>query len=104
MTKVFCLFTKNRKIKSIHVSGHSDFSSWGKDIVCSAISSVCDGTFSFLSSNYKEFCLLKRDEASVYFFSLKNNYDVQVCLRMLLHQLKNISHFYPKNLSILEDI
>lgn len=85
------------------VYGHSEFSTKGKDIVCAGISSIVEGSCSFLSNHYNKFIVMKREEGKVIFTPLKNDLEINICLEMMFYQLKNIECFYPNYLAFSEE-
>ena len=86
----------------IEITGHSNYDVLGKDIVCSAISSIVTTTINVIISidekaisyNYHddtmEISILKQDEISV---KLINN---------MIDLLKSLSRDYPKNINVKE--
>jgi uncharacterized protein len=94
---------KDNFFEFITVYGHSEFSTKGKDIVCAGISSIVEGSCSFLSSYYNEFIIIKKKEGKISFTPLKNDLEINICLEMMFYQLKNIERFYPNYLAFLEE-
>ena len=99
MTKI--VYKKHKNVfKFIKISGHSGFDSYGNDIVCAGISSIVEGCCSFFNTYYSDLVSIDKNEAFV-FIKIKNcgSEEVQLCLKMMIHQLRNIQFFYPQNLS-----
>jgi uncharacterized protein len=94
---------KDDFFESITICGHAEFSTKGKDIVCAGISSIVEGSCSFLSNYYSEFIIIKKKEGKISFVPLKNDSEINICLEMMFYQLKNIEHFYPNYLAFLEE-
>ena len=96
MIKVFV--TKDK----IEVTGHSDYDNIGKDIVCSAVSSIVTTTINGIISidsdaitydynrDVMEINIIKNDEVTI---KLINN---------MIDLLKSLSKDYPKNIKVKE--
>ena len=92
----------SKKENIIEITGHSGYDMAGKDIVCSAVSSIVTTTINGIISidekaiNYKYqndtmlITILKKDEITV---KLINN---------MLELLKSLSKDYPKNINVKE--
>lgn len=92
----------SKKENIIEITGHSGYDIVGKDIVCSAVSSIVTTTINGIISidekaiNYKYqndtmlITILKKDEITV---KLINN---------MLDLLKSLSKDYPKNINVKE--
>lgn len=92
----------SKKENIIEITGHSGYDIVGKDIVCSAVSSIVTTTINGIISinekaiNYKYqndtmlITILKKDEITV---KLINN---------MLELLKSLSKDYPKNINVKE--
>ena len=92
----------SKKENIIEITGHSNYDTLGKDIVCSAVSSIVTTTINGIISidenaiNYKYqndtmlITILKKDEITV---KLINN---------MLDLLKSLSKDYPKNINVKE--
>ena len=92
----------SKKENIIEITGHSGYDMAGKDIVCSAVSSIVTTTINGIISidekaiNYKYqndtmlITILKKDEITV---KLINN---------MLDLLKSLSKDYPKNINVKE--
>ena len=92
------LVSKNK----IEVTGHSEYDNIGKDIVCSAVSSIVTTTINGIISidsdaisyeyyrDIMEINILKHDEVTI---KLINN---------MIDLLKSLSKDYPKNIKVKE--
>lgn len=99
MTKV--VYKKNKNsFEFVRINGHANFSTKGKDIVCAGISSVVEGTCSFLKKKYNILISIEINDAEVVFIPSEFNSEVNLCLEMMIYQLANIEAFYPKYLKI----
>ena len=104
MTKILYRKSKSGLFREIEIYGHAGFSEKGRDIVCSGISSIVDGTIFFLKKKNCKFIKIKRGELQISF--LYSGDDIKswenMSLEMMIEQLSNISFFYPKYLNIVK--
>lgn len=101
MIKVICIYgIKWSSIISVRILGHANFSKLGSDIVCSSVSSIAFGSFSFLKTFHDESVNCEKKNNELSFYSKKFSETSQVSLFMMIHQLENISNFYPDYLEI----
>ncbi|HXN54506.1 MAG TPA: ribosomal-processing cysteine protease Prp [Mycoplasmatales bacterium] len=100
MIKVVCSNKENNFFKEVRVFGHSNFSDFGTDIICSAVSSIVFGSFSFFKKNYPNNINCDNMDNEIVFSSNEVNEYVLVCLSMMIYQLENISAFYPDYLLV----
>lgn len=99
MTKVVYKKSEN-SFDFVKINGHANFSTKGKDIVCAGISSIVEGSSSFLKKKYNDLVSIEMNDAEVVFIPLKFNHEVSLCLEMMIYQLANIENFYPSYLKI----
>lgn len=98
MTKVIYK-KKNDLFKFIKISGHANFASEGNDIVCAGISSIVEGCCAFFANHYSKSVVVKKSNEIVFIKPKIYDDKIQICLKMMFYQLKNIECFYPRNLS-----
>jgi hypothetical protein len=96
---------KNKeKISKITFLGHSMYDTVGKDIVCSAISSIMITTINGIEllskGDIKEKLLKDKVEIDVIY----NNKIVDTLLLNMIMLLRDLEEQYPKNLKIEEEI
>lgn len=101
-TTVFFKKDKNGDFEYIEISGHAGFADEGKDIVCSAISAITNGSINFLKVNYRKICKVFCNSAKIVIYLERKNYDCQLSLCMMMFQLKNIADHYPNYLKIVK--
>ncbi|WNE40913.1 MAG: hypothetical protein mread185_000370 [Mycoplasmataceae bacterium] len=99
-TKVFCKQDKKGNFQHIKIKDHANFSDKGNDIVCSAISAITNGTINFLQINYGEICKITCNYVEIDIYLKDDNQGCQLCLRLMIFQLKNIANYYPNFLKI----
>lgn len=90
----------NNNYHSIEISGHANFSNYGNDIVCAAISSIVFGslnTFTYYKLSESRIII---DEAIIK-IELIDNHDIQVIAQTLIIQLQTIQEYYPDYINIV---
>lgn len=99
MVKVSVIKNGN-KYTSITVKGHAMYSDFGKDIVCSAISSI-------VTTSINGILLLNKDSLSYLvaegIVSIKNiseEQNTQLLIENMLNMLKQLEKSYPKNIQV----
>ncbi len=86
----------------IEITGHSDYDTIGKDIVCSAVSSIVTTTINGIISIDSEaiYYEYNRDKMLI---EMKKNDEVTVKLiNNMMDLLKSLSNDYPKNIKVKE--
>ena len=89
------------KDKVIEITGHAQYDDYGKDIVCSAASSIVTTTINgILSINDKAISYeLLKDKMIINRLS-----DDDITLKLMMELLKKLSIDYPKNIKIMEGV
>ncbi len=101
MIKIY-LTRKDDNIKSVIIKGHAMYDDFGKDIVCSAVSSSV-----ITSVN----ACLSIDEESISYKELdgleitvnKSDYVTTKIIDNMIYSLKKLEEAYPKNIQIKEE-
>jgi len=99
-TEVIFRLDKENNFQNILIKNHANYSEKGQDIVCAGISAITNGTVNFLYHHYKKFCQISYHPTEVVISSTVINSDCQLCLRLMLYQLKNIANSHPTYLKI----
>lgn len=92
------------KISFVSMHGHADYDQYGKDIVCSAASTIIIGGINAIAKlGFISFISYSVDTGDV---EVKINNteiaDLQVILETLVIQLKSIEESYPKYIQVQE--
>jgi hypothetical protein len=91
----------NNKIKMINIKGHANYAEKGKDIVCSAVSSIVITTINGI---------LSIDENSIDYIDNSNNIKITVIkddlitnklILNMLNLLKELEEDYPNNIKFI---
>lgn len=107
MTKIE-IFRKNGSIIKYKATGHSEYDEYGKDIVCSAISTILQyplagmlevleifPKFEINSDGYLEVDISKVDRK-------KKEKELDTLLESMFIMVKSLSQDYPKNIKLVE--
>lgn len=97
------LVLSSGNIKGFEISGHAEYGSYGTDIVCSAVSSVCYMVVNTITDILKLNIKLDIDEKCGYMHVIvpkKNISDCQTLFQGLKIHLLMIEKMYPKNLKV----
>lgn len=86
----------------IKLTGHSDYDTLGKDIVCSAVSSIMTTTVNAILKFNSEAISYKRySDTSIIKINEKDNITMNLIDNMM-ELLKELSEKYPKNIIVKE--
>ncbi len=93
---------ENNLYKEINIIGHADYDLYGKDIVCSSVSSIVTTTVNGILSFDKT---IEYNESKNLFkiIVLDNNDITDKLLLNMINLLKELEISYPKNIKILEE-
>lgn len=102
MIKVL-LFKNNNIVKRIEIHDHANYDKYGKDIVCSAVSSIVTTTINAIIRFDKEY--IRYDNTQDLFNIIINiNNDITTNLiENMICMLKEIEETYPMNIKIKEE-
>ena len=98
------ILKKEEKISKITFIGHSMYDVIGKDIVCSAISSIMITTINGIELLSKGDVKEKLSKDKVEINVINNNNIVDTLLLNMITLLRDLEEQYPKNLKIEEEI
>ena len=90
-------YKKDKLIEEIKIQGHAMYSDFGKDIVCSAVSTMVTTTINNILSLDKNAITYKSDDAYI----LITNNDNEMASNLLdnmLSMLSELESSYPKNI------
>ncbi|MBQ3436039.1 MAG: ribosomal-processing cysteine protease Prp [Bacilli bacterium] len=102
MIKVNVLKEENT-IKEIQILGHAMYDDFGKDIVCSAVSSIVITTINGLLAIDDESILYEEKKDELDIIIKKENDIVNKLIRNMLDLLKSLHEQYPKNIIVKGD-
>lgn len=94
------LVSKNKDgIRHIKISGHAGYDEYGRDIVCSAVSSVVTTSINAILS-FEETIQFIEKESNLEITVLKQDEITKKLLDNMINLLKEIEKQYKKNISI----
>ncbi len=94
-------------IKNSHkiwIKGHSMYADFGKDIVCSAVSSIVTTTVNGILKIDNKAIDYKVNDGEVQIDILKNDDITMKLLNNMVELLEELSHKYAKNIQIKESV
>lgn len=88
------------KPKSIVIKGHAEFEEYGKDIVCSSVSSIVTTTVNAILTLNNKTIKYKVGEGLVKIDLTSKDETTQKLLGNMLRMLEELSNDYPKNIKV----
>lgn len=92
---------KGQTLLSISLTGHAMYDDFGKDIVCSAVSTCLITTVNGIADINPHYLEVKQDKNGVLLTIREEN---QICSKLLfnmLHILEDLKEQYPKNITMI---
>lgn len=87
-------------IKSVSILGHAMYADFGKDIVCSAASSVVTTTINGILSFDKEGLSYEVSKDGLVIKNIKTDNITQTLLNNMISLLKELENDYPTNVEV----
>ena len=94
---------KNNKFNKINLLGHADYSSYGKDIVCSSASSIMITTINAIMMFDKTYITYEEKKDQFLIKINKNNEIVDNLIQNMINMYKELENDYPNNIKIEEE-
>ena len=91
----------NNKIEEISITGHAMYDDFGKDIVCSSVSSIVITTVNAIERICKG--SISYEEEPFYIKIEKENDITEALIENMISLLKELEQSYPKNIRFLEE-
>ena len=88
------------KYKKIAIDGHAMYDDYGKDIVCSAVSSIVTTSINgilLLKKDSLKYCV---EEGNVTIHSICDDYYTQTLIQNMLNMLMELEKSYPENIQV----
>ena len=86
--------------KKITINGHADYSEYGKDIVCSSVSSIVTTTVNAILMFNPKTIKYTVKEGLVKIDILKNDETTKKLLDNMINLFEELMHDYPKNIKV----
>ena len=99
MIKVNCVVSNNLS-KSVSIRGHAFYDTYGKDIVCAAVSSIVTTTINDILALTEDKIKYDTQDGNVLITVVSDNEVVEKLLNVMLNMLKELASDYPKNIKI----
>lgn len=93
----------SNEIKKINVLGHANYDSFGKDIVCSGVSSIVTTTVNAILTFDKNYITYNAKQDNFEIVVKENNQIVDNLLNNMIIMLSDLAKDYPKNVKIKEE-
>lgn len=87
-------------IKSVSILGHAMYADFGKDIVCSAASSIATTTINGILSFDKEGLSYEVSKDGLVIKNIKTDNITQTLLNNMISLLKELENDYPTNIEV----
>ena len=91
-----------KKENIIEITGHSNYDTLGKDIVCSAVSSIVTTTINGIISIDEKAISYNYKNDKMTITNLKKDEITDKLLNNMLDLLKSLAKDYPKNINVKE--
>ena len=91
------------KIRKVTIKGHAMYDDYGKDIVCSGVSSVVITTVNAILLFDKDFISYESSKDKFEIIVNENNEITDKLLENMLNMLNDIEGDYPKNIKIRKE-
>ena len=92
--------TKNSIYTKISILGHAMYDDYGKDIVCSAASSIATTTINGILTLNEESLSYQVKEGSLIIEKISNDETTQKLLENMVNLLKELERQYPTNIEV----
>ena len=99
MIKVRVLSNKN-KINTISILGHALYDEYGKDIVCSSVSSIVTTTVNGIYEIDKDYLSGKEEKDGMIITILKDDDVCNKLIKNMLSLLQELEESYPENIKV----
>ena len=99
MTKV--IITKDKDLyQKVEVTGHAKYDDYGKDIVCSAVSSIATTTINGILSLNKDSLVYKSSVGRLKITINSADKTTQTLIENMINLLKELEEKYPANVKV----
>ena len=100
MIKVSVESKDKKSINCIKILGHADYDEYGKDIICSSVSSIITTTVNGIYEIDKEFLTVEEIKDGMIITVLKKDSICEKLIKNMLNLLSELSESYPENITV----
>ena len=100
MIKVKVESKDKKHIECVRILGHADYDEYGKDIVCSSVSSIVTTTVNGIYEINKEFLIVEEIDDGMIITILKDDSICEKLIRNMLSLLSELAESYPENITV----
>ena len=101
MIKIKVLSKDNKHIDCVNILGHADYDDYGKDIVCSSVSSIITTTVNGIFEIDKEYLNVEaKEEGNMKITILKEDKVCDKLIKNMLSLLSELEESYPENIKV----
>jgi uncharacterized protein YsxB (DUF464 family) len=93
----------DNNIKKINIKGHAGYDDYGKDIVCSSVSSITITTVNAILMFDKNYVSYNEKKDNFEIVINENNDITNKLIQNMINMLTELSQDYPKNIKIEEE-
>ena len=97
------IIKKDNKYSSITINGHAMYDDFGKDIVCSAVSSIVTTSINSIIALDKDGLKYNADSGNVSITEIKDDININKLLDVLCNMLSELANDYPLNIKISKE-
>ena len=92
---------ENNLYKKVSIIGHAMYADYGKDIVCSAVSSIVTTTINGCIALDKDSLNYEVNEDGLFITDISNDNTIQTLINNMVSLLKELEEKYPTNIKVM---
>lgn len=96
------IIKKDLEIKKIEILGHANYDERGKDIVCSAVSTLVIASVNIILKINKDVINYIANDDGIYIDILKFDNTVNIIIKNMIDMLYELEKQYSKNIKIID--
>ena len=89
-----------KKVTSIQILGHADYDEYGRDIVCSSVSSIVTTTINGIYEINKDFLLVEEVKDGMIITIHQEDSICEKLIQNMLNLLSELEESYPENIIV----